>query len=453
MQFKAVCSKGNKKLTLSLSASSIDEARSILHKQWYSIIEIHEVIDSTVLQEGNFFYFDMIVNWISQSGKIQSDDIFKAYRKLIEDLKYDVEYIYTVPEMPLEQKKTITAKVKDGYFMYLKASGRDLEEEKKLELKKSWEESDFSPELVKELEKFSWITNETLNRVQWILVKYHDIITPEQKSALEWIELELAQIKSIRNVWKISQTLESSLKRIGEIELEIIKKWAVAEKAKFLEETNRLLKWIGSSEKIQTEEQKQQTVEYQLKNFFDKFFNKPKPQATKTNSWKKIDTESFVFYKNQRELEVYKKILEKNDKLLVKAFFSFDFKTFKRLLLKRKLLTQNIQIIDNRIHNRTVSYTKIVHGFKYYTNAFFEFFNTLKTSLIGGLFLYAVVYLILDVLKILNIVSINYYTKPILFLVIFSLFIASMSFVRGLKTAIIILPIYIFVVSFLLVNF
>lgn len=452
MQFKAVCSKWNKKLTLSLSASSIEEARSILHKQWYSIIEIHEVIDSTVLQEGNFFYFDMIVNWISQSWKIQSDDIFKAYRKLIEDLKYDIEYIYTSPEMPLDQKKTITAKVKDGYFMYLKASGRDLEKEKKVEQRKTWEESEFSPELVKELEKFSSITNETLNRVQWILVKYHEIITPEQKSVLEWIELELAQIKTIKNIWKVTQTLESSLKRIGEIELEIIKKWAIAEKAKFLEETNRLLKWIGSNEKIQTQEQKEQAVEYQVKKFFDNFFKKPEKVVQNSNS-KKIDTESFVFYKNQRELEVYKKILEKNDKLLVKAFFSFDFKTFKRLSLKRKLLSQNIQIIDNRIHNRTVSYTKIVHGFKYYTNAFFEFFNTLKTSLIWWLFLYAVVYLVLDVLKILNIVSINFNTKPILFLVIFSLFVAIMSFVRGFKTAIILLPTYIFLVSFLLRNF
>jgi type II secretory pathway component PulF len=42
MQFQATCSKGNKKLTLSVNANDIDDARDILHKQGYSIIEIKE---------------------------------------------------------------------------------------------------------------------------------------------------------------------------------------------------------------------------------------------------------------------------------------------------------------------------------------------------------------------------------------------------------------------------
>ena len=48
-------------------------------------------METSLAQEGNFFFFDSLIN-----GKIQSDDIFKAYRKLIEDLKYDVLAIYTV---------------------------------------------------------------------------------------------------------------------------------------------------------------------------------------------------------------------------------------------------------------------------------------------------------------------------------------------------------------------
>lgn len=44
---------------------------------------------------GNFFYFDVLVNNQLKSGKIQSEDIFKSYKKLIEDLKYNVVYIYT----------------------------------------------------------------------------------------------------------------------------------------------------------------------------------------------------------------------------------------------------------------------------------------------------------------------------------------------------------------------
>ncbi len=50
---------------------------------------------STTQTGGNFFYFDVLVNNQLKSGKIQSDDIFKSYKKLIEDLKYNVVYIYT----------------------------------------------------------------------------------------------------------------------------------------------------------------------------------------------------------------------------------------------------------------------------------------------------------------------------------------------------------------------
>jgi hypothetical protein len=53
-------------------------------------------VETSLAQEGNFFFFDSLINGNIQTGKIQSDDIFKAYRKLIEDLKYDVLAIYTV---------------------------------------------------------------------------------------------------------------------------------------------------------------------------------------------------------------------------------------------------------------------------------------------------------------------------------------------------------------------
>ena len=143
MQFQAICTKWHKKLTISISANNVDEARSMLHKQGYSIIEIHEVIDKSSLEEGNFFYFDMIANGWVQTGKIQSDDIFKAYKKLVEDLKYDIVYIYNLPEMLEEQKKIITAKVKDGYRLYLESIWQEIKP-LKLEEQKS-ELADFSP--------------------------------------------------------------------------------------------------------------------------------------------------------------------------------------------------------------------------------------------------------------------------------------------------------------------
>jgi hypothetical protein len=63
MQYQAICSKANKKLTISITANNIDEARSILHGQGYSIMEIKELeYSQTENNKGNFFYFDIRVN-------------------------------------------------------------------------------------------------------------------------------------------------------------------------------------------------------------------------------------------------------------------------------------------------------------------------------------------------------------------------------------------------------
>ena len=79
-----------------------------------------------------------------------------------------------------------------------------------------------------------------------------------------------------------------------------------------------------------------------------------------------MDTNSFIYFKNKRELDIYKKTHQKNDSAIVKAIFLFQFAQAKRLLLKRRLLKQNIAIIENRINNRSISYTKIAHGMDYY---------------------------------------------------------------------------------------
>ena len=206
MQFQAICSKGNKKLTLRLTAQNREDARNILHKQWYSIIEIQEVVETSLAQEGNFFFFDSLINGNIQTGKIQSDDIFKAYRKLIEDLKYDVLAIYTVEWMSDDQKKIITAKVKDGYRMYLESIGQKIEE--KPDILKNEDNEDFSPQLLKEIEKYGKDIDETILKIQNLLIKNHEIITEEQKAVLERIEMELVSIKWMRNVGKMQSTLE-----------------------------------------------------------------------------------------------------------------------------------------------------------------------------------------------------------------------------------------------------
>lgn len=142
----------------------------------------------------------MVVNGTIQTGKIQSDDIFKAYRKLVEDLKYTVRYIYTSPNATDEQKKIITAKVKDGYRLYVESTGGEFVEEPKKNLTIDEQEiQDFSPQLLRELEKYSKLIDDTIEKIQNLLIRNHETIEPRQKSQLERIELELVQIKGTKN--------------------------------------------------------------------------------------------------------------------------------------------------------------------------------------------------------------------------------------------------------------
>lgn len=132
---------------------------------------------------------------MAQSGKIQSDDIFKAYRKLVEDLKYEVIFIYTSENMSEDQKKLITAKVKDGYNMYLESIGKKIDDMAQEKSKVDDEQMELSPQLLKEIEKYSKIIDETTIKIQNLLIKNHDVITVEQRSILERMEVELVQIK------------------------------------------------------------------------------------------------------------------------------------------------------------------------------------------------------------------------------------------------------------------
>ena len=337
--------------------------------------------------------------------------------------------------------------------MYLDSVGGKLEEKIEPGDDKYDSTEDFSPQLLKELEKYAKIIDDTTLKIQNLLVKYHDIVTEEQRAHLQNVEIELVQIKWVRNIGKIQSVLEDSLKKIGAVELEFLKKWAVAEKAKFLAETNKLLQWVGSSERIQTEEEKQKDIGYQLQSLFGKIGNTTKKTEKPVNTGKKVDTNSFIYFKNKRELDIYKKTHQKNDSAIVKAIFSFQFAQAKRLLLKRRLLKQNIAIIENRINNRSISYTKIAHGMDYYINSFFGFISTLATTGLVGLFFYVLVYIVGNTLSEMNIISFGLTDKSPLFLALFSVFVFFITLVRGWKSMIVIIPLLFFIVSFLSINF
>ena len=133
--FKVICSKNSQKVNLVVSNPTAEAARVELNRQGYAIIEIQEIQQSEDDEQG-VFYFEAYIGNATKKGQIKSVDIFKAYVKLVDDLEYNVTYIYDTPDAELSEKKLITARVKENYKIY--AGNHDAEE--KFHQKKKQEE-------------------------------------------------------------------------------------------------------------------------------------------------------------------------------------------------------------------------------------------------------------------------------------------------------------------------
>ena len=111
----------------------------------------------------------------------------------------------------------------------------------------------------------------------------------------------------------------------------------------------------------------------------------------------------------------------------------FQFSKIKRLLLKKKLLEQDIQIIDNRIHNKNISYTKIVKWTKYYSDIFFTIFQKIWDIIFYSLLLYSIAYVFLISLKVFWLINVSFQPQFFLYITIFSLIAFLFSFFRSIS--------------------
>lgn len=82
----------------------------------------------------------------------------------------------------------------------------------------------------------------------------------------------------------------------------------IKEKAKFLAETNKLLQSIGSSEKIQTEEEKQSSLEYKFQSFLGRFANEKKLKKPNQKT-RLIPIRLFILKTNENLISIKKLII------------------------------------------------------------------------------------------------------------------------------------------------
>ncbi|HRI35703.1 MAG TPA: hypothetical protein PK765_01140 [bacterium] len=109
------------------------------------------------------------------------------------------------------------------------------------------------------------------------------------------------------------------------------------------------------------------------------------------NNTEALDQKSFAYFQKVSELNIYRKKLKETNQELLSSILSF--KRLKKLLLKRRVILQNIHLLKKRINRKTFSYTKILRGIRYYEDILFGMVADIGNTIVYALALFGLYYL------------------------------------------------------------
>ncbi len=395
-KFKIAVSKDQKKYTLVLDATSEGEAREKAHKQGYSILSVNTISEGDI--QGQQFYFEGTLGGEHKRGKVIWNDIFKLYLKLRQDLGYHISSIYSESDKGIgaEQKAKIIRDLESSYDLYL-----GIKVKKEIESKTQAPESELDGfYMKKELE-------ETYGLIDLVLKKLENIIGEYQFYGLDDLGLEkiknihnsIVKIQKTTNISKLKEIGENALIKIGTIELRSIEKDKNIEQRDLLKLTNDALKQIGSNQRF-IEQNKD------IKKIISHLFEEAKTSIVSVWEWfkpekiEKLDKGSYSYVKTKVLKQKYQGRAKLNLKNILKNFqvFLFPFGKNKELKddlsIKRRVISQNISLLDAKLSWKVYSYVKVVKWYRKVIDFILWLFFYLKDSLFLVIFLYSVVFLI-----------------------------------------------------------
>lgn len=397
--FVAICSKNGQRVELSLVRANIEDAKAELHNQGYAIIEIREAAES-VDQAGNSlatFYFDILVEGKQKSGQIKSSDSFRAYIKLVDDLHYQVLAIYDNPSATEEERRFFTNKIREMYAVYKernKGGAKPTEEPQSGKAKPTEADESRSGSLMeRQVAKYHALIEKVVLKVEFLAANYSEQLGEDRLFRLKELITALKQLKNIQNLDKLRIVGEAALEKVGQLEVEFIEKGYIREKKDTLKDTNALLKGIGSSKRIiLPEDDFVVQVKVLWKGFRENYLSKAASKASSQAGTSEISTNEFLYFKNVRELKAYESKRAEINHELLRGMFSLKGEKRDRLVMKRKMIEQNIELLSSRIKNRSVSYVKLKRGATQYSESFFYLCRSFGDFFAYSVFAYAVVF-------------------------------------------------------------
>lgn len=400
-KFKIAVSKDQKKYTIILDSDNERLAREKVHKEWYSILSVEEVSDLEIV--GNKFYFEAIKDGKLKKWKVVWEDIFKIYLKLRKDLQYDIKVLYSVLDEWINEywKLKIISELEAEYDIYLKSNKEKKENKSKSSKFKKKKESFDNFYMKKDLDETYKLINFVLSKLQNIIEnkKLYNIDLNDVEK-LKQIYNSIIKLKKSTNISKIKEIWELALLKVWKIELSSIEKDKNEESRNLLWDTNKLLKKIWSKRQFI---EKDRDIKYILLNFFskiEKFFTDLKQEKSEDEKKENIvDKDSYSYLKTVVLLWKYKKRLNQNNWNLLKNFTNILFPFWKNrdlkdnILIRRKVIKQNISLLEAKKSWKVYSYTRIIKWYKKFIEQILIFFSYIRNFIFLLVFSYSLVFL------------------------------------------------------------
>lgn len=395
--YKISVSKDNKSYSIIFKAENEAEARDKVHREWYSILGVQEIWNNDF--EWSTFIFEWTKNWEYKHWKIAWSDIFKVYVNLVKNLEYDIISIYPESDenATKKEKDKILQELKEEYDLFFKNSqNKEIDKIREKIRKEKWEvlnQEQFY--LKKELE-------ETNKLIVLVLMKLSDIIDwkwvikvdEEQKNKLSNIYNSIIKLKKSTNISKLKQIWEVALQKIWKLELASVEETKDEQSRKLLNETNKLLKELGSKERFI---EKEKDIKYILWNFFDWLKSVFKKEEKKKSNNESLDKESYSYVKTQLHLSKYEEKLRENTKDIFGNLWWIISNKDKRelLFLKRRIIKQNILTLKSKLWWKIVSYSALSKSFWWINYLVSKISDFLRVNLFSIIIIYLFIFLII----------------------------------------------------------
>lgn len=394
-KYKISVSKWGNKYSIVMEWENIDDLKEKVHKEWYSILNFEEFLETDMKWEK--FIFVAESNGEIKKWAIIWDDIFKVYFKLRNWLKYNISEFYPEKDKSLDinEKQKILNSLKEQYDIAILKKEFNKEEEHKqnFDNKKKDEKID-NFYMKKELEESHKIIDLVLLKLKNILESTIYNISQEEREKYKLLLNNIIKLKSITNIPKIKEVWELALMKIWNLELKLIENDKSKSSELLLKDTNKLLKQIWSKNYLVP---KNKDLKYILYKFYSEFIS---PIFKKDIQKEYIDENSYSYLKTKVLYEKYFNKLKENRiqifKNIISVLFPFWYNksVSEHLFLKRKVIKQNLVLLNLKITWKKFSYTEIINSYINKSNILKYIFLILWKIVFSVIFIYSITYII-----------------------------------------------------------